>query len=83
MTKNVPNVAKVFKTFDILYGSSDFRECLKNNCNIETIFDDIDKDIIFIYGNHEIRLDNNSSKVYPKPLDQFWKGMPTLLIPHL
>ena len=32
--------------FDILYGSSDFRECLKNNCNIETIFDDINKDII-------------------------------------
>ena len=32
--------------FDILYGNSDFRECLKNNCNIETIFDDIDKDII-------------------------------------
>ena len=33
--------------FDILYGSSDFRECLKDDdCNIETIFDDIDKDII-------------------------------------
>ena len=33
--------------FDILYGSSDFRECLKDNdCNVETIFDDIDKDII-------------------------------------
>ena len=33
--------------FDILYGSSDFRECLEDNdCNIETIIDDIDKDII-------------------------------------
>ena len=33
--------------FDILYGSSDFRECLEDNgCNIETIFNDIDKDVI-------------------------------------
>ena len=33
--------------FDILYGSSDFRECLEDDdCNIETIFDDITKDII-------------------------------------
>ena len=33
--------------FDILYGSSDFRECLEDNgCNVETIFVDIDKDII-------------------------------------
>jgi len=33
--------------FDILYGSSDFRECLEDDgCNIETIFNDIDKDVI-------------------------------------
>ena len=32
--------------FDILYGSSDFRECLEdNNCNIEVIFNDINNDV--------------------------------------
>ena len=32
--------------FDILYGNSDFRECLEdNNCNIEVIFNDINNDV--------------------------------------
>tara|TARA_B100002052_G_C15884441_1_gene600896 strand:+ start:1888 stop:3066 length:1179 start_codon:yes stop_codon:yes gene_type:complete len=30
--------------FDILYGSSNFRKCLLNKCNINEIFNDIDKD---------------------------------------
>jgi len=33
--------------FDILYGNSDFRECLEDDgCNIESIFNDINKDVI-------------------------------------
>ena len=32
--------------FDTLYGNSYFRECLKNDCDLQTIFNGINKDII-------------------------------------
>ena len=32
--------------FDILYGSSDLRECIISECDIQSIFNEIDKDVV-------------------------------------
>ena len=32
--------------FDILYGSSDLRECIISDCDIQSIFNEIDKDVV-------------------------------------
>ena len=50
---NYENFKFVDNFFDILYGSSNFRKCLLNECNINEIFADIDNDIKDFYKLRE------------------------------
>ena len=50
---NLFPVSVVDNFFDILYGSSNFRKCLLNECNINEIFADIDNDIKDFYKLRE------------------------------